>query len=107
MAALEHEQFAKHLNTIFRIHFNVTEAIEAELTEVSEHLLSPRQGRFSIVFRGPNEIVLGQGVHRIEHDQMGVFDLFIVPISRDEQGTYYEAVFNRLLSKDDHQQQSA
>jgi hypothetical protein len=27
---------------------------------------------------------------------MGQFELFLVPIKEDEQGFYYEAVFNRL-----------
>jgi hypothetical protein len=98
-AILEHEEFVKHVNTKFRVRVNETESVEAELTDVSEHLLSPRQERFSIVFRIPNETNLGQGQRAIEHDQMGDFSLFLVPIGRDEQGTYYEAVFNRLVKK--------
>lgn len=98
-AVLEHEEFAKHLNTKFRVQVNETESVEAELTDVSEHLLSPRQERFAIVFRVPNETYLGQGQRSFEHDQMGDFSLFVVPIGRDEQGTYYEAVFNRLVNQ--------
>jgi hypothetical protein len=29
------------------------------------------------------------------HDAIGAFDLFTVPIRRDQHGLYYEAVFNR------------
>jgi hypothetical protein len=39
---------------------------------------------------------LSQGVHNFKHDQMGQFELFIVPIKQDEQGFYYQAVFNNL-----------
>jgi len=39
---------------------------------------------------------LDQGVHNLSHDQMGDFELFIVPIKRDEHGFYYEAIFNRI-----------
>jgi hypothetical protein len=39
---------------------------------------------------------LGQGVRNFEHEQMGKFELFIVPVEQDEQGFYYEAVFNRI-----------
>jgi hypothetical protein len=98
-AALTHEEFSKHLNTKFRIHVNETEAIEAQLTEVSEFLTSPRQERFSILFRTANDPFLGQGLRRFEHEQMESFELFIVPIGRDEEGTNYEAVFNRLVKK--------
>ena len=96
---LQHEEFLKHLNTKFRIRLSETETVEAELTEVSERLMSPRQERFSLVFRTANEILLEQGQRTFDHDAMGNFSLFIVPIGRDDEGTYYEAVFNRLIKK--------
>jgi hypothetical protein len=98
-ADLTHEEFSKHLNTRFGIRVSEAQAIEVELTEVSELLISPRQERFSLIFRSANDILVAQGLHGFEHDQMGAFDLFIVPIDRDERGTYYEAVFNRLAKK--------
>jgi hypothetical protein len=99
MADLTHEEFSKHLNTKFRIPISDTEAVDAELTEVTEHLVSPRQERFSIYFRAANETFLGQGMRRFEHDKMGSFELFIVPMGRDEEGTSYESVFNRMIKK--------
>jgi hypothetical protein len=98
-AALTHEEFSKHLNTKFRIYITETETIDAELAEVSELLVSPRQERFSIYFRTANETFLGQGMRRLEHDQMEDFDLFLVPMGRDEAGTTYESVFNRMVKK--------
>lgn len=96
-AVLEHEEFTKHLNTRFRIQLSEAETLEAELIEISEHLVSPRQERFAITFRTANETLLSQGLRRLVHDQMGSLDLFLVPIGRDEEATYYEAVFNRLI----------
>ena|SRR2546421_512746 len=96
---LEHAEFAKHVNTTFRIRLNERETLPAELTEVSEHMVSPGQQRFWILFRTSNDVFLGQGQRSFEHDVMGTFDLFLVPMSRDEQGTYYEAVFNHLTKK--------
>jgi len=96
---LEHEEFSKHLNTTFRIYVNETETVESELSSVSERMVSPRQERFSIVFRTSNDFFLGQGMRRFDHDQMGSFDLFIVPIARDDEGTLYESVFNLLVQK--------
>ena len=98
-ACLEHQEFAKHLNSKFRIVINDQETVEAELKEVSEHLVSPKQERFSIVFRTSNDFFLGQGQRPFRHDKMGEFSLFLVPVGRDEEGTYYEAVFNRLVKK--------
>jgi hypothetical protein len=99
-ASLTYDAFAKNLNTIFRIRVDDSREIEAQLVEISEHLLSAKQERFSVVFRGPNDEFLGQGMRRLEHDELQSLDLFLVPIGRDDQGTYYEAVFNRLRSGD-------
>ena len=96
---LEHADFAKHLNSKFRIRVSESETVESELTQVSELLLSPRQERFSLVFRTSNDFFLGQGQRPLEHDVVGQIELFLVPIGRDEAGTYYEAVFNRLVKK--------
>ena len=98
-AVLEHAEFTRHLNTKFRIHLSEAETVEAELTDVSAHLVSSRQERFSIVFRISNETFLGQGLRQFDHDQMGSFQLFIVPIERSDEGTYYEAGVNRLIKK--------
>ena len=70
--------------------------MELELIEISELKLHPQQEEFALEFRGPLNMFLGQGVHNFSHDQMGQFELFIVPIKQDEQGFYYEAIFNRL-----------
>lgn len=95
-ASLTHETFTRHANSRFQVQVDAATRTELELTEISELKLSPGQEEFTIVFRGPNELFLGQGLRRFEHDQMGQFDLFIVPISQDSLGYQYEAVFNRF-----------
>ena len=96
---LEHEEFSKHLNSKFQIRIDESQTVESELIEVTELLLSPRQERFSLIFRASNDFVLDQGLRPLEHDAMGQFELFLVPVGRDQDGTYYEAVFNRLAKK--------
>jgi hypothetical protein len=97
---LEYDALAGSLNTKFGIHVDDANTVEAELTDISEHLLSKRQERFAVVFRVPNETYLGQGMRHLQHETLGEFDLFLVPISRDDQGTCYEAVFNRFRQGD-------
>ena len=99
-ATLEHEIFSKYLNTNFRISIGESNTVEAELSEVSELLLSPGQERFAIVFRGPKEPFIPQASYPFEHDGMGEFILFIVPIRQDADGIFYEAVFNRMRKGD-------
>lgn len=97
---LEYDAFAANINTTFGIQLENADAVEAELTQISDHLLSPRQERFAIVFRVSNDTLLGQGMRRLQHEKMGEFELFLVPISKDENGTYYEAVFNRFRKEE-------
>lgn len=97
-APLQHETFASNLNTTFQVSTDNAETIAATLVEVSELTLSARQERFAIVFRLPNEPFLGQGMRRLQHESMGEMELFLVPISSDDEGTCYEAVFNRMVT---------
>jgi hypothetical protein len=70
--------------------------LELELIKVEDFESSPRQERFSILFRGPLEPAVWQGTYKVEHDQLGAFDLFIVVLGGEEDGMRYEAVFNRV-----------
>ena len=95
-ASLTHETFTQYANTKFQVPLDENTAVELELVEVSELKLHPRQEEFSLEFRGPLNMFLGQGLRNFEHEQMGNFELFIVPVEQDAQGFYYEAVFNRI-----------
>ena len=55
--------------------------------------------RFSAFFYGSGDHVLPQRTYTLEHDVMGKFELFLVPVVRDETGFYYEAVFNYFKQK--------
>jgi hypothetical protein len=99
-ATLEHEVFSRYLNTNFRILLGESNSVEAELSAVNDPQISPQQEHFTIVFRGPREPLLNQAIYRFEHDEMGEFNLFIVPIRQDEDNTFYEAVFNRMRKRD-------
>ena len=94
--SLTHEEFAQHTNSRFQVEVDENTDVEVELTEVSELKLYPQQEEFVLVFRGPSDTFLGQGGRYFKHDKMGRFEIFIVPIRQDEQGFYYEAVFNRI-----------
>lgn len=95
-ASLTHEEFTKHLNSKFHVENEENIPVELELIEISELKLHPRQVEFSLEFRSPLNMFLSQGVHNFTHDQMGQFELFIVPFKQDGQGFYYQAVFNNL-----------
>jgi hypothetical protein len=97
---LEHltsETLSQNLNTKFRLYAESSNSIELELVEVNNNgAVAGQMERFSAVFRGPLESGLEQRTYRMEHERLGSFELFIVPVSRDNEGFYYEAVFNRV-----------
>jgi len=94
--SLTHAEFTQNINAKFQVAIDEQKCVELELVQVSEVKLFPQQEQFAIVFRGPLDMYLGQGTQLFKHEQMGEFELFVVPISKDAQSVYYEAVFNRL-----------
>ena len=94
---VEHAQFLENLNSSFRLLLEDGGSQELQLIEVSELKKMSRQEMFSVVFRAQSNEVLAQKTHRLDHDRLGDFEIFLVPIGRDEQGVSYEAVFNRML----------
>jgi hypothetical protein len=85
------------LHTKFRLRPTPEQLVELELVEVKESGdVAGQADRFSAFFRGPLETLLSQRIYAMEHEQLGNFELFIVPVRQEAEGFYYEAVFNRL-----------
>ena len=57
--------------------------------------------RFSIYFQGPLEPALPQKLYAFQHDEMGGFEMFLVPIAKNETGFRYESVFNYFKKSDE------
>jgi hypothetical protein len=95
-ASLTHDAFTQNANTKFRVLLDENTNVELELVDVSEMKLYPQQEEFALEFRGPLNMFLGQGVRDFAHEQIGQFELFIVPIRQEADGFYYEAIFNRI-----------
>jgi len=93
---LTRDMFARQLNTQFRVERQDAGAVTLDLVEASAVRSVPGSESFSIVFRGPADAFLPQAIYRMHHDEIGTFELFIVPIRQDAHGFYYEAVFNRM-----------
>lgn len=93
---LTHETFAQNINTKFQAQLDENNYVELDLAQVSDVKVFPGQEQFAIVFVGPVESFLNQGLRIFRHKQIGQFELFIVPIAQDEKGFHYEAVFNRI-----------
>jgi len=80
--------FAPYQNQMFCIQLEGLEPIELELVSVTETGPASRpEGRqpFSLHFLGPvSRQYLIQHIYRLEHEQMGELELFMVPLGPEE-----------------------
>lgn len=90
--------FSESLNSKFLLDREEGELISLELVEVKDGYSDPRTESYALLFRGPSTFVLPQQIYRLKHDHLGEIDLFLVPVGRDANGSYYEVVFNHLLN---------
>lgn len=90
------EHFEPHVGTAFRIDFTDHAPIELVLAQVDAHggpAVPGNRQAFSLLFQGPLEPVLPQRIYPLQHTELGVLEIFIVPLGPDELGLRYEAVF--------------
>jgi hypothetical protein len=96
------DTFAPLVGQMFRLHLEGREPLEAVLEKVTEIPVSGwrpddaagHRQPFSLLLLGPPQFVLPQAIYRFEHDELGAFEIFIVPIGRSAEGVRYEAVFS-------------
>lgn len=98
---LTRTMFEQNLNTQFWLLDESLQPHAMDLIELTDGYSTPRQEQFSLRFRGDRNQVFPQRIYPMKHDSIGDFDLFLVPIGRDDSGTFYEAVFNRLIQVHD------
>ncbi len=96
---LQSSDFLPSLNTIFRIHLDgMADPVSLELVRVAE--AGPRsrpeaRQSFSLTFLGPvSPQYLIQHIYRLEHDQLGALEIFLVPLGPEQGRMKYEAIFN-------------
>jgi len=86
-------EFAGCMGTTFRVHASEEGREAVTLIDVKELGSSGPREQFSLVFRGGQGEHLRQRTYRMEHEELGLIDLFLVPIGPDDEGMRYQAVF--------------
>ncbi|HXU44600.1 MAG TPA: hypothetical protein VN783_03680 [Thermoanaerobaculia bacterium] len=92
------DTFAGHCGSSFRIVASPdlhVDAVLAEAQSLGEGSAGPgRQRAFSLMFHAPLAApILPQRIYRLEHDVIGPFDLFIVPLGPQGGVFRYEVIF--------------
>jgi hypothetical protein len=89
--------FTPYLNKMFTIHLGDEETVDSTLIEVrrlgSDDVDHAGRAPFSLTFRCPKARLFPQRIYRVDHEEMGSLEIFLVPIGPDETGMRYEAVF--------------
>ncbi|MGH9569774.1 MAG: DUF6916 family protein [Candidatus Angelobacter sp.] len=89
--------FREHLHTKFTVQDGTAGTVLLELSDAVEGDTSPKMELFSVYFRGPFTPRLSQQIHRLQHEKLGVVEIFLTAIEADqEKGTLYESVFHRF-----------
>lgn len=91
---LKNSDYAEHLNSKFQMRLDEATVLEVELVEVTTHGASATPYQFSLKFAAPLNAPVRQGIFKLEHEKLGEQQLFLVPVGKDNQRLYYEAVFN-------------
>jgi hypothetical protein len=98
--------FAPYAGDTFQVWHESGEGAALQLMKVRDLVAARRltarglvidaEQNFSLQFRGPLDRPLGQDIYRFAHTSIGDFALLIVPMRPEQDGRYYEAIFNRL-----------
>ena len=96
------ERLAELVGPGFGIAMPGAAPVGLELTTVTSPRVTEASGAgarhesFSLLFDGPADRPLAQRTYPFEHERLGRFDLFIVPVGNERGRMQYQAVFNRL-----------
>jgi hypothetical protein len=97
LAALTYDMFAGRVGETFR---DDAAGLELELVEVEDltpiarNVPAGARTPFSLMFRGPAEPAVAQGIRSLGHDEIGELAIFIVPVAKEADGMRYQAVFS-------------
>ena len=92
------ENFAAELNSTFAVQEDEKKQFEITLVEVKNIVSNKMQECFALLFRAPADAPDAQQIFQLEHHALGKLELFLVPVKKNEEGLFYEAVFNKLLA---------
>jgi hypothetical protein len=93
------ETFQPRIGQTFRIRPSPDTDIAAELIEAralgepGRATASKRRIPFTLSFRTASSRVLPQRIYEVVHDEMGTYQIFLVPVGPDGKGMVYEAIF--------------
>jgi hypothetical protein len=89
--------FVGHVDSDFTVDAGQDAPLAMRLVDVEDMGSTPEREAFALHFHAPQEMPPHQGVYRVEHDELGAMDVFLVPVGREDGRLVLEAVFNRFV----------
>ena len=97
MKLLSSEDFARAAHQVFDLDIggaslpltlvDVQVAVSPQTTDLA-------RAPFCLFFRSAAQVVLPQKTYTLRQAEMGVVEIFLVPVGRDREGVVYQAVFS-------------
>jgi len=89
------ETFAGHEGESFIIRLDDGGVLETRLASARAWGSGSANHRvpFTLTFVAPGTFMLPQRIYRVEHEAIGAFEIFLVPVGPGPDGMQYEAVF--------------
>ena len=92
-------QFSEQMESIFRAKLDDGQTLDLHLVKVESKTSNAFQECFSLLFHAPLDAPPFQNMFCLEHDKLGVMDLFLVPVEKKDDCLVFEAVFNHLVGR--------
>lgn len=86
------DTFRPRENETFQLAANGQD-LKLTLTEVQDAGQSLRRRAFSLIFSAPLAPALGQGVYRLENEELGPLNVLLVPLGPENGVFRYQAIF--------------
>lgn len=92
------QHFEAAVGSSFSLPFDNGETFELRLDsyDASAHLDDQTYRNYSLIFSGPDHFQLQQATFTMNHEVLGTFMLFLVPIGKTEGRVQYQAVVSCL-----------
>jgi len=88
--------FAQQVAKSFRVSPAEASAFDLALVEVNEIADDESQETFSLLFQAPADAPAVQMTYEVENADLGKMHIFLVPVKKNHNGLYFEAIFNQL-----------
>ena len=97
LADLEASHFSPLIGKTFRLRIDASTSLDLQLIEAATapygRRKSAKRDPFFIRFKGLPGLRLQQGIYRLENDELGALDIFVVQIGDGAEGSEFESVF--------------